>query len=183
MSSPSNSSGESPQRAPAASKTSRNPVERAIVWIAILALIAVCGREALARFGYGNSLNRLQTVLGADDDGVVLTVDEANGLVSGFPTKEVDEANRVITYHWSGLLKDYGSIHLPYSPDNEILGLQTADAPPPVELPHSFADGDEEEDEDEEPDDAEESRGERPSRPGRPIAEPEGEPAESVNRE
>lgn len=125
MSNPSSSRppGEAPAR-------NRNPVERLVVWGLIVVLLAIAAREAVARFGYTNSLNSLQAAMEADNDGHTLMLDKVPDHVSGMPAREVDEAQRVVTYHWRGLLKDYGSIHLQYSSDNEVLGLLTADAPP-----------------------------------------------------
>jgi hypothetical protein len=118
----------------------RNPVERVFVWGLIAALLAVSGWEAFARFGYTNSLNSLQAAMAGDEDGQTLMLDQVPTHLSGSPVRELNEANRVVTYHWSGLLKDYGSIHIPYSSDNEVLGLLTADAP--EEEPAAFASSD-----------------------------------------
>lgn len=109
----------------------RNPIERVIVWGLIVVLLALAAREAVARFGYTNSLNSLQAAMAADEEGQTLTLDQVPTHISGSPTRQTDEANRVVSYHWSGLLKDYGSIHIQYTADNEVLGLLTADAPPP----------------------------------------------------
>jgi hypothetical protein len=112
----------------------RNPVERVVVWGLIVALLAVSGWEAFARFGYTNSLNSLQAAMAADEDGQTLMLEQVPAHLSGSPAREQNEDMRVVSYHWSGLLKDYGSIHLPYSSDNEVLGLLTADAPPQEEF-------------------------------------------------
>jgi hypothetical protein len=111
----------------------RNPIERVIVWGLIVVLVAVVAREAVARFGYTNSLNSLQAALEADEDGNTLMLEQVPAHLSGGPRQENHEAQRVVSYHWSGLLKDYGSIHIQYSDENEVLGLLTADAPPPPE--------------------------------------------------
>jgi len=146
----------------------RNPVERVVVWGLILGLVAIVGVEAFARVGYSNSLNSLQAAMEADSDGDTLMVEEIPAHISGAPSRQVDEEQRIITYHWSGLLKDYGNIQLSYSQENEVLGLKTADAPPPTETVPDLANG---------PDGAREAssggtRGEsddsRPQRPQRP---------------
>lgn len=126
----------------AAEKPSRNPIERIIVWGLILVLVLVCGREAIARFGYTNSLNNLQAALAGDADGEVLTLAEAEQILSGFPSREAHPGENRISYHWSGF-KDYGTIHLTYTQDKEIVGLVTADAepePPPEEFPEDESD-------------------------------------------
>jgi hypothetical protein len=116
-------------RSPAPPKK-RNPIERIIVWGLIVVLVGVSAREAVARFGYTNSLNSLQVALEGDEDGDTLMLEQVPAHLSGGPRQENNDARRVVSYHWSGLLKDYGSIHIQYSGDNEVLGLLTADAPP-----------------------------------------------------
>jgi hypothetical protein len=124
--------GSAGAQSPATAKK-RNPIERVIVWGLIVVLVGVSAREAVARFGYTNSLNSLQTALEADDDGKTLMLEQVPAHLSGGPRRESNETNRTVSYHWAGLLKDYGTIHIQYSDENEVLGLLTADAPPPPE--------------------------------------------------
>ncbi len=122
----------SPSVATTPAKPKRNPAERVFVWglIAVMAFF-VC-TEGIARFGYSMTLPRLQKRINEDDgvDPRPLTVEEADTLVFGFPTKTVE--GQKVTYRWKGLLKDFGAIHLPYDEDNIVLTLVT-DAPPEVE--------------------------------------------------
>jgi len=111
----------------------RNPVERIIVWGGIGILVVLVGFEAMARFGYTNSLNALQAKLAMDDaaEPVPLTLDVANKTVSGMAKREAGD--NAMTYRFSGLLKEYGAIHLKLDDDNLVIGLETdgaeADAP------------------------------------------------------
>lgn len=111
----------------------RNPVERIVVWglIGILGILAIL--EGSTRFAYTNSLSRLRARLQDDDtaDAVPLTLAEAEKMISGSPKKTVGE--RVVSYRFQGLLKEFGTIHLPHDADQVVLGLETADAPEPQE--------------------------------------------------
>ena len=108
-------------------KRSRSPVERVVVWGGILALLTVCGVEAMARFGYERSLSSLETAIQNKDGGEALTIEGIDSHLSGFPSREDDQKSNVITYRWSGLLKNYGSIHLPYSGDNVVVSIEVSD--------------------------------------------------------
>lgn len=126
-------SPESTIPASSASKA-RNPVERVVVWGVIAALAVVVGLEAMARFGYTNTLNRLQAALAKDEapDAEPLTLPSVSKMISGFPTRQENEGRIFgeVQYRWKGLLKDYGGIRLIYSMDDRVvMGLET-DLPP-----------------------------------------------------
>lgn len=125
---------ETTEKPSAQEKPKRNPAERLIVWGGIVILLLVVGNEARARFGYELTLSKLQSRIHQDegDDPNPLTVDEANSLVVGFPSK-TDE-NGKITYRFRGLIKEFGAIHLTHDGEDLVLGLET-DAPPEVEEP------------------------------------------------
>ena len=129
----SSESSQQPDESTSPSQPARNPVERILVWGLILVLLGVVGVEAMARFSYGNSLKSLETALARDEQGDTLTIEEVAGHISGFPNRQDDPEQRVLTYTWNGMLKTYGSIIMRYSADNEVVGLETADAPPEEE--------------------------------------------------
>ncbi|QDT35457.1 EF-hand domain-containing protein [Thalassoglobus polymorphus] len=134
----------SPSVATTEAKPKRNPVERVAVWGLIGIMVLFVCTEGIARFGYSMTLPRLQKRINEDDgvDPRPLTVEEADTLVFGFPTKTVE--GQKVTYRWKGLLKDFGAIHLPYDEDNIVLTLVT-DAPPEIEEKVAATGEDEEE--------------------------------------
>ncbi len=125
-------------------KPKRNPMERLLVWGLIGVMVLFVCTEGIAKFGYSITLPRLQERLREDDSDEPnpLTVEEAETLIFGFPSKTVEDQK--VVYRWKGLLKDFGAIHLPYDDDNIVLSLVT-DAPPEIEEPTPVvATGDEE---------------------------------------
>ncbi len=161
----------SPAKRPEGSPKPRNPVERLIVWGLILGLVALVGWEATKRFGYTNTLNRIQAAMEAEEGGgdwKPVTLEDVDQLVSGFPTRAPGPSGvmqETVIYRWQGLLKDHGGIHVTYDPDeNLVLGYETDAAPEeprlvdPSEL-EAFDDG-----EMQEPAEMPASR--RPQRPG-----------------
>ena len=116
-------------------KNQRNPVERMIVWGGIVILLGVVAVEATARMGYTMTLKRFQGAIERVEagEGDAVSLAQAQALVVGFPSVTEDEAAEQISFRWSGLLKEYGGIHLVYTGDaKEIIGL-TTDAPPEQE--------------------------------------------------
>ncbi len=84
------------------------PIGRIVTWILIAALAAVTGLEAVAKFGYDNTLNALETLkIESSDTGVELT--EIDQHVSGW-TNRTTNADKSVEIHWVSLLKDYGVI-------------------------------------------------------------------------
>lgn len=125
--SPENASAEN---ASTPSRPRRNPVERIIVWGAILAMTVVVVWEGSNRFGYGRTLQRIQQALQADEGANPdsLSLDEAAELVSGYPSHSTEEGRTLslISYRWQGLLKNHGGIHLTYDTEDRVVtGLFT----------------------------------------------------------
>jgi|GEM_PF-1846763 hypothetical protein len=84
------------------------PIGRIVTWILIAALAAVTGLEAVAKFGYDNTLNALETLkIEGSDTGVKLT--EIDQHVSGW-TNRTTNADKSVEIHWVSLLKDYGVV-------------------------------------------------------------------------
>lgn len=122
-------------------KKGRNPVERVIVWGAILAGVAIAGIEATARFGYGSTLSRLTTAL--EEDGShehkPLSLQDAEKMIAGFPKKVGERQGKIssnVTYRWSGLLKNYGAIQITYDTEEKMVtGVVTEGAPEEEAIP------------------------------------------------
>ncbi len=114
----------------------RNSVERLIVWGLIAALLVVAAVEASAKFGYDQTLARLQTALAADEgpDGKGLHIDEVSALLSGFPSRSESDVSGLtrVNYRWPSLFRSYG-VQLEYRKSSgNILGLATEEAPEPT---------------------------------------------------
>ncbi|MCA9000270.1 MAG: hypothetical protein KDA80_24945, partial [Planctomycetaceae bacterium] len=127
-------------------RPARNPVERVIVWGLIAIGVILVGSEAVARFSYTNTLNSLQAALDKDDSDnpEPLTLDAAEKMVVMGKKVGSNNAELVssVTYEWKGLLKKYGEITIKYDTgENVVLGLETADAPEPVEAVATEDDG------------------------------------------
>lgn len=131
-----------PPSASSAQKTKpvRSSAERVLVWGGIIVLLLLVGFQARARFGYEMTLNALQDRI-AQDEGPnpqPLYVKDVDGLLVGWPQKEVDKASdhrAYIQLSWRGLTSRYG-MTLPYDPSEPepaIMGLETSDAPPEEE--------------------------------------------------
>ncbi|MEW4488521.1 hypothetical protein AB1L42_10595 [Thalassoglobus sp. JC818] len=109
-----------------AGSKSRSPVERIVVWGGILLLLALVATEGYARYSYTTSLEKLRIALQEDEvgDQDPLTVDQAKSMIVGFP-KESTAGNQ-LTFQFRGLIKDFGSIHLTFDPNQmNIIGLET----------------------------------------------------------
>ena len=103
------------------------PIGRIVTWILIAALAAVTGLEAVAKFGYDNTLNALETLkIEGSDTGVELT--EIDQHISGW-TNRTTNADKSVEIHWVSLLKDYGVVLHPEPglPDR-ISRFETLDA-------------------------------------------------------
>lgn len=146
MSDPSNvGGGGAASQSGNAGKKPRSPVERIIVWGAIIVLLGVVAVEARARKGYEWTLNALQKQLAKDEgaDAEPLLVKDIDKYVVGWPrrTESEEGSYHKITLTWGGLFRSHG-IDLTYdSRDNgeglAVLGLTThgAEEPPPPVIP------------------------------------------------
>ena len=104
---------------PALGKKPRNPIERAVVWILILAIVGFGLFECRALYGHKRSLENLtsefqkiqQLMLEKHDKGLLMTEDQLNGFIEFFPSRDVevnDEKKvKIITLKWPSLLKEY----------------------------------------------------------------------------
>ncbi|TWT55290.1 hypothetical protein KOR42_29170 [Thalassoglobus neptunius] len=109
-----------------ANSKSRSPVERIVVWGGILLLLALVATEGYARYSYTTSLEKLRSELQKDEAGdrEPLTVEEAKSLIVGSPAEST--AGNRMTFQFRGLIKDFGSIHLTFDPNQmNITGLET----------------------------------------------------------
>ena len=87
----------------------RNPVERAIVWGLIGAMIVVIGIEYRARSGYEGTISILREKL-AKDGGTAVPMTEVQTLIGGSPTeteKRRNTTNKFVELKWFSLFKDY----------------------------------------------------------------------------
>jgi hypothetical protein len=134
--------GESPEAAPPSRKP-RNPVERALVWGLILALLVVTAVEARARLAYSQSLSRLQDAITAAEATQVseFKIDHVPALLAGSPSEhhESRRFDQLAHYRWNGLFKQYG-LHVSYGTYTKVVTGVTSDDPPAD--PHAAAAGD-----------------------------------------
>jgi len=116
-------------------------VEQWLVRGGILLLLLGVGIQAHARFGYEQSLRKLQSRLATDEeDSGGLMVSDVPGYIVGWPRRsvETDRHWQQVTYSWRGLTDSYqismsydGSEAAPY-----VLDLMTADPPELDEIEH-----------------------------------------------
>ena len=150
-------------------KKRRNPVERAIVWGLIAILVVAVAWEGWGRFGYSRTLSKWQNAIAAAEqapDSQGLTLAQAEELITGSPEKSLDEGafgQQTLTYRWNSLFgREYAIlVSLTNGDPQEIVGLETAGAPPEEEpAPAVAADAD---------------RGEPAAEQEEPAAAPEAE--------
>ena len=115
-------------------KKPRSPVERVIVWGLILILVAVIFIEWRAKTNYDASFEAVQQEMKASDEGPALTLQAAENLREGNPSRSPGEENLnlVTTYRWFSFFKDY-EFSLVYTSDPEeanrvILEFRTPEA-------------------------------------------------------
>ncbi|MFP6701111.1 MAG: hypothetical protein VB861_05160 [Planctomycetaceae bacterium] len=103
------------------------PIGRIVTWILIAALAAVTGLEAVAKFGYDNTLKALDTLkIEGSDTGVELT--EIDQHISGW-TNRTTNADKSVEIHWVSLVKDYGIVlHPELGLPDRISRFETLDA-------------------------------------------------------
>jgi len=104
------------------------PIGRIVTWILIAALAAVTGLEAVAKFGYDNTLHALDALkIDGSDTGVELT--DIDQHISGWTHPRKTNADKSVEIHWVSLLKNYGVILHPEPglPDR-ICRYETLDA-------------------------------------------------------
>lgn len=122
-----------------AEKKPRNPVELYLVRGGIALLVVLVAVQAHARFGYQISLQKLQHRLATEEDTAVpLLVKDVPGLIVGFPSRSRNEDRHwhQMVYKWRGITQAY-EIRMQYDSsetDPAVMGLVTADAPPPRPL-------------------------------------------------
>ena len=129
-------------------KKRRNPVERAIVWSLIAILVAAVAWEGWGRFGYSRTLSKWQNAIAAAEqapDSQGLTLAQAEELITGSPEKSLDEAasgRQVVTYRWNSLFgREYAILVSVTNGDpQEIVGLESAGAPPEEQPAPAVAD-------------------------------------------
>lgn len=102
---------------PAAPISIRSPVERAIVWTAIVVLLIVAYFEFRGNSAFRNSWRELKAALEASEkpNGQPVPIDQIEMYLSpGFKKSEpvkisskTEGQYNQVTYSWSGLLKDY----------------------------------------------------------------------------
>ncbi len=139
-------------------KPERNPTEKLIVRILIIAMLILVVVEAHAKIGYSSTLSKLEERLKLDDQGEPLSTDTIPSLISGFPSRTEHE-NKSFTYRWKSFVKSYG-ITVDYDNEHHVTALQT-DLPPEIPV-KEFAGG-------EEPGQGEDA-----------VSEPAGNPAEGT---
>lgn len=134
----------------AISPSSRNPVERVVVWGLILAMLALVSVEAYAKFSYDATFERLTKAIDdAQAEGRDITVDEIAGLISGSPSRTETPRPNVhgapktdIDYHWWSLFKTYRIVVYASVVDSDgvmvVTGFDTDK--PPIEEPQATAD-------------------------------------------
>lgn len=124
---------------PPASKR-RHPVEFWLVRIGIAVLVVCVGIQAHARFGYEQTLRRLQNKLSTDEhEAGGLKVADVPQCIVGWPQHHINEDRhwKQVVYSWQGLTDSY-EIRMAYDSTEDpayILALITADAPEEPELP------------------------------------------------
>lgn len=102
---------------PVAPATARSPVERAVVWTAIVVLLIVVYFEYRANSAFRNSWRELKAALEASEKprGQPVPIDQIEMYLSpGFEKSKPQKITSMaegqynqIVYTWSGLLKDY----------------------------------------------------------------------------
>lgn len=116
------------------SQAKRNPIERVIVWGAILILLVILVIEYRAKQRYDASISALQKVANGLRD---VSIDEARGLLVGFSQQEGPQPNAAgfNTYHyrWFSLFK--GDSYQLTLVENEDHTLKSFDGPAFAEDP------------------------------------------------
>jgi hypothetical protein len=87
----------------------------------ILIIVAVFGWEALAFWGYQSSSEKIAEAM--QRQGEKPTVEQATGMLRGFPQRSSDEAysRPTLTYRWRGLFMEYGGVRFSFDPDTNVV--------------------------------------------------------------
>jgi hypothetical protein len=95
-------------------KKPRSPVERTIVWGAIVGMLAVALFEAHARVGYDQTRKTLEAALLRNEEhGEEVTARAAEGMVRGWPLRTDSQdarGTRQIEYTWPSIFHEYGIV-------------------------------------------------------------------------
>lgn len=115
-------------------------VGRIITWVLIVALAAVTGLEAAAKFSYDGTLEDLKTLnINATDTGVELS--KIDGHISGWTKRQTTEDGQIVI-RWVSLFKDYSiRLHPESGQPGRIGGLETAHAEAETIAPPSLPEG------------------------------------------
>jgi hypothetical protein len=114
----------------------RSPIERAIVWGGILAMLIVVIIEGRARLGYGGALSGLkEAIQKTDEAGEDYSLSDAETLLSGATKLVAPDQGKynVKAYQWKGLFKSY-TIRLQTTPPPDQIVL-AMDSIPDLEAP------------------------------------------------
>jgi hypothetical protein len=116
-----------------ASTNPRNPVERAVVWTLIGAMLVLVAVEASAKFGYDLSRSSLEAAIKtAEDSNTPLLIEQVPALMTGYhrDTTQETEHDGVVTYRWPSLFKQYG-LNVRYRSNlRTVVGVSSDNAPP-----------------------------------------------------
>ncbi|MCH8829280.1 MAG: hypothetical protein IID45_06855 [Planctomycetes bacterium] len=109
--------------ASAKARKTRSPIERIIVWVAILLLAGFAGVEGFASYGYTRTL----AALDADDDvkkgSEKKTAKKLSDVINGYPSQETEgKGERIITYRWFSFIRTYEiQIHVADDKDDPVI--------------------------------------------------------------
>lgn len=128
MSTPEPTSAPTPAPQAASPARKRSPIERAVVWGAILLLLGVVGVEYKTKADYSATLNKLEEDI---NSGNPVLLDNLQDYVKGYAVRSEEQKKdeKIVTLHWPSLFKNYTLI-LPVEPNNRISSFDTPDSKP-----------------------------------------------------